>query len=775
MHTSKACVDETLQIRIQGTVQGVGFRPFVYRIAHQLDLSGWVLNDTEGVLIEVSGPDPTLEKFLQKLTDDLPAAAKIDFMAITQNTTGWNNQGFRILQSSTRGIIAASISPDITVCPECLDEMFDPSNRRYLYPFINCTNCGPRYSVIQELPYDRINTTMQSFNLCASCEKEYHDPLDRRFHAQPIACPDCGPQLSYWDSDGFPTEEKIGAVSLCVQDLRKGKIVAIKGLGGFHLACDATNASVINLLRARKHRSAKPFALMGKDLATLAHFVEINAHARDLLSSSAHPVVLLPKKPSSLPESLAPGLDALGVMLPYTPLQYLLFAQGAPTVLVMTSANRSGEPMVYRDEDLLKKLPGIADGFLVGDRPISRRIDDSVVGLQAGETTIFRRARGYAPAPVLHSSRFSPPKKPILALGGMLKNSIALATRGQVIASQHLGDLEEVESQKAFEEAISDLTRMYGVDLRGALIAHDLHPEYPSSKFAQTLPGQKFAVQHHEAHIASVLAEHDKWDKPVLGFAFDGTGLGTDGAIWGGEIFYGSLEVGLRRIGHLKYAKLPGGDAAAKYPDLAATGFLHGLTGWEKYIPEKISKVGQSLIASELNTYQTSSIGRLFDTVSALLGFHQKQEYEGQAAMMLEVLARQTTDSQPNYLYPFPFENSRWNSSPLLQAVLADLEHNVSKPQIAFRFHNTLANAVAEAATQLSEVYPSQSVVLSGGVWQNQLLHYLTTEKLQEKHFEVWWNRIVPPGDGGLSLGQLALASVSQMTKEVSHVSSSSI
>lgn len=497
---------------------------------------------------------------------------------------------------------------------------------------------------------------------------------------------------------------------------------------------------------------------MAKDTEALSGYVELSQAASALLLSNEKPIVLLPKSQPAQLQALAPDNPDLGVMLPYTPLQHLLFAEGAPELLVMTSANRSGEPMVYRDQDL-PRLEGLAEFYLVSDRPIARRVDDSIVALADQKPMILRRARGFAPAPILRSHRY---QQPILALGAMLKNAIALGARGQVLLSQHLGDLEELEARLAFRETIHDLAQMYQVNLEQTLIAHDLHPDYPSSQYAAELPGPKLAVQHHQAHIASVLAEHQHWSEPVLGFAFDSAGLGQDGAVWGGEVFYGSLEQGLKRVAHLKYAPLLGGDAAAAFPPQAALGFLQGLTGWESLLPGRLVRQGTSLLASRLPIPRTSSMGRLFDTVAALLGFHQRQDFEGQAPIWLENLARAHGLAKPQSSLNLPLVQSggifQWDYHPLLEVVLDWLNRVMPKDSVAWQFHAALAAGVGAAAQALREVYPCSWVALSGGVWQNRLLHQLTLTVLKAQGFTVLWNQAVPPGDGGLALGQLALA-----------------
>jgi hydrogenase maturation protein HypF len=745
----------TIQVRVKGVVQGVGFRPFIFRLAKHYGLTGWVLNDANGVLIQVSGDAITLEHFKKSISSEAPSAALVESVLEFSRFDGRAEKDFTIRESVVAPNITTLISPDLMICDDCLHELFDPMNKRYLYPFINCTNCGPRYSIIEALPYDRPFTTMKQFEMCDFCESEYHDPSNRRFHAQPVACPECGPTLRYI-VNGQEVARGHKVIEQAARALREGSILAIKGLGGYHLACDARNEKAINKLRERKFRKEKPFALIAKNVEVLEPYVILDDAIKELLNTTPRPIVLIPEGEKHLPEALAPDNADLGVMLPYTPLHYLLFNAGAPDLLVMTSANRSSEPIAYKDDEALDHLSGIADAIIIGERPIARRVDDSVVSVFDKKPVMFRRARGYAPSPVLHSERFT---KPILALGAGLKNTITLVTGGYAFVSQHLGDLDNYDSFVAFQETVRDLTTMYNVDLEKTLVVHDLHPNYPSSRYASELPGKKIAVQHHEAHIASVLAEHDTWNKNVLGFSFDGTGLGTDGVIWGGEVFYGGLTKGLERVAHLREAYLPGGDAAAKHPEQAAVGFLHQLDRslWQTYLDECTFQVARFLIDKSLNTPKTTSVGRLFDTVAALCGFKRKMTFEGQAAMWLESRARSiqtvVTDS-----YVLPFNGKTWDYHPLFESILLDKINGVELDIIAYKFHDALARAVTDATKTLSDTYRFDTVALSGGVWQNKLLHRLTLQQLRQASFEVWWNQQVPPGDGGISLGQAALA-----------------
>ncbi len=764
------------RVRVRGVVQGVGFRPFVYRIAHEDRLAGWVTNDTDGVLIDVQGAAAAVERFCRRLRDEPPPAARVDAVevealepAVAADAIGTAPGGaaaaprFVIAESRAGGQITTLVSPDLPVCDDCLREMRDPTDRRYRYPFINCTNCGPRYSIIADLPYDRPNTTMRGFTLCEACATEYHDPADRRFHAQPVACPVCGPELVLLDAEGAELARAEGVVERAAALLADGCILAVKGLGGYHLACDAADARAVAALRTRKFRKEKPFAVMAADVAALDGAVVLSDVDRALLTGRERPVVLAPKGSRPLPDGLAPGLVDLGVMLPYTPLQHLLFDAGAPRLLVMTSANRSSEPIAYRDDEAKERLRGIADAFVVGTRPIERRVDDSVATTMAGRPAVMRRARGYAPAPVARSDRYA---APILGLGAGLKNTITLATAGQAFTSQHLGDLEHYDAYVAFEETVRDLARLYHVDPERATVVVDLHPDYPSTRFGERLAPSPTRVQHHQAHVASVLAEREAFETRVLGFAFDGAGLGDDGTIWGGEVFHGSLTEGFARVAHLAAAALPGGDAAARNPVQAAVGFLHALPAerWQTRLPELPVRVASGMIASRTNTPATTSVGRLFDTVAALCGFHRPMSYEGQAAMWLEGLARAEAASADGAgagrrsAYPLPFDGRSFDHARLLDAVLDDLDAGAPPGRVALRFHLAVAAAVAEAAARLHDDHPAQAVVLSGGVWQNRLLFERTHALLERGGFDVWWNQRVPLGDGGISLGQVAWA-----------------
>ncbi len=728
-------------IRVQGVVQGVGFRPFVYRLATANHLAGWVLNQAEGVDIHLEGPEPALEAFVHDLRARPPVAACITGFDVRVSEPAGLRE-FTIRESRRDAHPTVRISPDLPVCTECLREMFDPLDRRYGYPYINCTNCGPRYTVIERLPYDRCNTTMKAWPLDEFCAGQYSHPGDRHFHAQPVACPDCGPNYT-------PSIEEIAG------RLRNGEIVAIKGIGGYHLACDARNPNAVLALRERKFRKEKPFAVMASSVDVTREIVELSADTETLLTSAARPIVLAPAK-VELP-GVAPGSRDLGVMLPYAPLHYLLFAAGAPDVLVMTSANRSSEPIAYEDNDARERLAGIADAFLIGERPIARRVDDSVARVGPFGPVVLRRSRGYAPGAVA----MLPVNRPVLAVGADLKNTITLVVNGQAFMSQHIGDLDHFQAVQSFEQTIQDLAGMYEVDWDDLLVAHDLHPQYASTLRALELPARdQMAVQHHRAHIASVLAERGAWDERVIGVSFDGTGYGDDGTIWGGEFFTGSLRGGFRRGMHLRKALLPGGDAAARYPVQCAAGFLSQVEDARVDFPERYHQALR-LVQAGVRAFETTSMGRLFDTVAAVLGFTREISFEGQAAMWLEHLAESASGSR---VYPFPIERNELDFRPLLLAVTEDRARRRDTGEIALAFHRAVAQALCDAVEKLRQETGIQTVVLSGGVFQNNLLLGLVKEQI-----EAWTNAAVPPNDGGISLGQAALAAICMIVSSDEH------
>jgi len=744
-------------IRVRGVVQGVGFRPFVYRLARANTLAGWVLNAEQGVEIHLEGAALSLEAFVRGLKSHPPPAASIAEIDVQPAQAVGLNE-FTIRESQRQQHPTVRISPDLPVCGECLNELFDPADSRYLYPYINCTNCGPRYSVLLALPYDRPNTTMKDWLLDDVCAAEYRDPSNRRFHAQPVACPACGPSY-YLHPPDEAADGSEGNIRRAAEILRAGGILAVKGLGGYHLVCDARNPTSVTALRTRKYRKEKPFALMAKDIWVSRTLIDLPAEAELLLISPARPIVLAPKKVELA--GVAPENNELGVMLPYTPLHHLLFAAGAPDVLVMTSGNRSSEPIAYKDDDALHRLAGIADSFLIGQRPIARRVDDSVARAGAFGPVVLRRARGYAPGAVASL----PAERPILALGADLKNTVTLVVDGQAFVSQHMGDLDHYETFRAFKETVRDLVSMYEVRWDDLLLVHDCHPQYLSTTHAIALGvSRSHAVQHHRAHVASVLAERGEWTKRVAGVSFDGTGYGDDGSIWGGEIFVGSVKEGFKRVAHLRPVALAGGDAAAALPIQAAAGFLSQLDDLPDFTLPPFGFSARYRSASELvrkgvRTFATTSMGRLFDTAAALLGFTREITFEGQAAIWLEQLARSAPSGEP---YPFSFTGEELDFRPLLRAVIEDHLHARDVREIARSFQWGIAQGLADALRLISRNHGVDGVVLSGGVFQNELLLEDLKRLLKDESLEVWTNHAVPPNDGGISLGQAALAAFGQ-------------
>jgi hydrogenase maturation protein HypF len=744
-------------IRIRGVVQGVGFRPFVYRLARANTLNGWVLNAEEGVEIHLEGTEKGLQAFVRDLRAQPPPAANIAEIEV-QPAEMVGLREFTIRTSEPREHPTVRISPDLPVCDDCLKELFDRADRRCWYPYINCTNCGPRYTVVLGLPYDRHNTTMSDWLLDESCSEEYSDPADRRFHAQPIACPACGPSYYLQPHDPAALGGE-ASIRTAARLLNEGKILAVKGLGGYHLACDARNPAAVAALRDRKYRKERPFAVMAKDVPVARGLVELSAETEALLTSVARPIVLAPAKVAL--SGVAPDNNELGVMLPYTPLHHLLFAAEGPEVLVMTSANRSSEPIAYEDRDALERLSGIADSFLIGQRPIARRVDDSVARAGVFGPVVLRRARGYAPGAV---TTF-PVSRPLLAVGADLKNTVTLVVNGQAFVSQHIGDLDHYQSFRAFQETIHDLVSMYEVRWDELLVVHDNHPQYVSTAYATALASQETcSVQHHRAHVASVLAERGEWTKRVAGVSFDGTGYGDDGTIWGGEIFVGALNTGFERVAHLRPAALAGGDAAAECPVQAAAGFLAQLHSMPDFAAAPFAfppryRNALDLVRKDVRTFVTTSIGRLFDTAAALLGFTREVTFEGQAAMWLEQLARGAPVSAP---YPFPFAGEELDFRPLLRAMIDDRLRERNVREIARSFQLGIAAGLHGALTAISRAHGVDTVVLSGGVFQNELLLEDMKSLFESGSLNLWTNHAVPPNDGGISLGQAALAAFGQ-------------
>jgi hydrogenase maturation protein HypF len=734
-----------LKVHVKGAVQGVGFRPFVYRLAEELKLKGFVINDTKGVQIEVEGDMKSLELFLLKLSSEKPPLARIHFVDF-QFLEPLGYEDFQIRESSELGEREVFVLPDMATCEDCLRELFDPSDRRYLYPFINCTNCGPRFTIVERLPYDRPNTTMKGFTMCSKCLKEYEDPKDRRFHAQPNACPRCGPWLSLYSSRGEILAEKDRALELAVEILKSGGILALKGIGGFHLMCDATSEAVVSLLRERKRRREKPFAVMFSSLEEILFYAEPSNLERALLLSPERPIVLLKTK-GGLAPSVAPGLKRIGAFLPYSPLHHLILRSvGRP--MVATSGNLSEEPIAYKDHEALERLSELADYILLHNREIKRRCDDSVVKVVGGFALPIRRSRGYAPMFITLPSEL---KRKVLAVGGMLKNTFALGFKDRVLLSQHVGDVENLGTLKAFEEMVLDLMELYSFEPE--VVVCDMHPRYETTRWARNFSEERdlplLEIQHHFAHTLSCMAEHGL-EGEVLGIAWDGTGYGEDGTLWGGEFLMCSYK-DYRRLFYFSPFKLIGGEKAVKEPRRVALSLLFELFGEEalnldlptlKAFDFKELHNLYRAWKSGVNSPQTSSVGRLFDGVASLLDIKQVISYEGQASMMLEDLY----DPWVGDHYPFELEASRINWKP----IILSLKEEKDKRRAVSRFINTLAQVCLRVAKEMGV----ERVCLSGGVMQNDPLISKIRELLESEGFRVYVHQKVPANDGGISLGQ---------------------
>ena len=735
--TEKPAV-QRLRITLHGAVQGVGFRPFVYRLATEMSLTGWVLNSSAGLVVEVEGPSEQLSRFEQRLEQERPKAS-----VVSVREFAWlpaeGSMRFEILASDHDSGKTVNVLPDLATCTECREELFDPENRRFEYPFTNCTNCGPRYTIVVDIPYDRPNTTMREFTLCPACREEYENPSNRRFHAQPNACPVCGPQLD-------------GTIEDAVEALRQGEIVALKGIGGFQLLVDARNPEAVARLRQRKHREEKPFALMMPSLEVARAYCEISPAEVQLLESQAAPIVLLqPKRDTDIAGNVAHCSPYLGVMLPYSPLHHLLM-QDCRFPLIATSGNRSDEPIATSNDEARARLKDIADHFLMHNRPIVRACDDSVVRLTRGRAGILRRARGYAPLGI-HVPMTLPP---VLAVGGHLKNTVAIGVGHDVFLSQHIGDLETLEARGAFEKAIDDLCRLYS--FKPEAVACDLHPDYASTHWAENSGLPLIRVQHHQAHVAACAAENGAQDA-YLGVSWDGTGYGLDGAIWGGEFFRVEGNQ-YERIAHLRSFGLPGGDAAVREGWRSAASLLFEVFGAESALPD-LSRQSPGkprldeakvryMLQHAINVVSTTSVGRLFDAVASITGVARQNRFEGQAAMLLEneIGLLRTEEA-------YALAGGDWG--PLISAVVADKADGVAVPLIAARFHNALVEWILEvaAAAKLNQV------VLSGGVFQNRYLTERAAAALESRGFVVFTHQRVPPNDGGIALGQAVMSRLS--------------
>lgn len=757
-----------VRLRIGGTVQGVGFRPYVFRLANALELGGFVCNDARGVLVEVEGAPPALDAFVQRLPVEAPPLAVCDTI-VREEIAPVGANAFTIGQSIAAPQPRALVSPDTATCADCLRELFDPSDRRYRYPFVNCTNCGPRFTIVRGVPYDRSLTTMASFRMCARCQAEYDDPADRRFHAQPNACPACGPMARLVDGSGRPAAASaVDAVAAASRALRDGAIVAVKGVGGYHLACRADHEATVARLRARKHREAKPFAIMVSSVASARALAELDALDERLLTGRERPIVLVRRRRgAAVASAVAPGHRDLGLMLPYSPLHHLLLAD-TETALVMTSGNVSDEPIAYEDDDALARLAGIADLFLVHNRPIEWRTDDSIVrGVSLGgirRPMMLRRSRGYVPSALRLPV---PAVEPVLACGGQLKNTFCLARGTQAWIGPHVGDLANFETLESYERGIAHHERL--VSVSPATIAHDEHPDYLATNYAldraERTERDTIGVQHHHAHLAACLAEHGE-EGVAIGIIFDGSGYGSDGSVWGGEVLIGDLA-SFERVGHVRTVSMPGGETAVREPWRMACAWLCDCE--PSIVPERprmmrefvdegrwqlMSRLARSVIASP----RTSSMGRLFDALAAICGVRCVVSYEGQAAIELEMAA--DTDEWGRYELSLGEEDGQLilDPRPLVRSVVADLEAGVRVPTVASRIHNGVAEAAARTCRVVADRRGVRTVVLSGGVFQNVLLLERTAAMLDRGGFRVLVPERLPPNDGGLSFGQAAVA-----------------
>ncbi len=758
---------------IRGQVQGVGFRPFVYRLAGRWGLNGYVANNDYGVAIEVEGPSDHVSAFGEAITAELPPLARITDLRF-HDVTLLGEADFRIIESRRDTGRRPEVTPDAATCADCLRELFDPVDRRFQYPFINCTNCGPRYSIIRSVPYDRSATTMSQFVMCGSCQREYDDPANRRFHAQPNACPTCGPHLQFVIAGADSSASSSNRVSddECIERaarfLRDGKIVAVKGIGGYHLACRADSEEAVQRLRQRKIRDGKPLAVMVPDIQSAEKIGVVGPTERIALTSPAAPIVLIPQKSGHrLAPSIAPSCRDFGVMLPNAPIHHLLFKLGLGPI-VMTSANLSGQPLTYEDDEAVRELSDVVDAFLMHNRPIFRPIDDSVVFAFRDDVIPIRRARGYAPLPIRTTVAFPGDTEPsVLALGAELKSSVCLLNHGEAIVSEHLGDSTHPQAYRHFVRAVNRMSELY--EFRPTVVAHDLHPQYLSTQYAGGAKLPTVAVQHHHAHIASVMAE---WDEagPVVGIACDGTGYGTDGAVWGCEIL--QCERGeFRRLGHLDYFPLIGGDLAAMETWRPAAALLYAAfpDRWKEILLERAAagnfRMDRSVLESVeqqirggINSPPTSSLGRVFDAVSFLLGLCERNRHEAEAAMTLEAIA--LNDALPPYHYETVQTADMFVLSilPMIREIVADMEQGAPVGRLASRFHETVADMLAEAAVGVARAAGIETVVVSGGCFANRVLLKRIVDLLENRNFRVLYHRLVPSGDGGISLGQAYVA-----------------
>lgn len=743
-----------LRLRVVGAVQGVGFRPFVYRLATELSLGGWVNNSPSGVTIEVEGAGENLDEFRRRFDREKPPRASIQGLEATElDAAGF--VGFEIRASEQGGEKSAVVLPDIATCDDCLSEIFDPANRRHLYAFTNCTNCGPRYSIITAIPYDRPNTTMCTFRMCAACAAEYSDPMDRRFHAQPIACPECGPRLALWDGAGTHVATGHDALRQAAAAVLDGRILALKGIGGFQLIADAGREDVVSRLRSLKRRDEKPFAIMCTKLDEACEMCEVGEAERRLLLSPEAPIVLLRRQATeAVAGNVAPGNPYLGVMIPYSPLHHIFMKEvGRP--VVATSGNLSDEPICTDEGEALARLSGIADFYLVHDRPIARHVDDSIVRVAAGRELVLRRARGYAPLPLA----LARPVAPTLAVGAHLKNTVSLAVGRQVFTSQHIGDLETVQAYDAFRGVVESLSELF--ETSPQRVVADLHPDYMSTQYALGSGLPVMRVQHHQAHVFACMAENEV-APPCLGVAWDGTGLGDDGSIWGGEIFRVDADSQIRRVAHMRTFRLPGGERAIREPRRSALGLLYEIWGRAALEHSNLAPLRDTprdelqtmldMLDRRVNAPVTSSAGRLFDAVASITGIRQTMRFEGQAAMELEFALESVSTSDT---YPMAIRSAGgmividWQ--PLIEGIVRDVQAAVSVGLISARFHNGLAQAIVAVAREVGE----EKVLMSGGCFQNRYLLEQSIRRLRASGFRPYWHQRIPPNDGGIALGQI--------------------
>ncbi|MEK6528674.1 MAG: carbamoyltransferase HypF [Nitrospirota bacterium] len=742
-----------LKIKITGLVQGVGFRPFVFRLAKELGLKGYVLNDTQGVLTEVEGAKDKLDEFLIRVDREKPAISKIFSLQHSFfEEAGYKD--FEISKSNEQGDKKVSILPDIAVCDECIKDISTPSDRRFHYPFTNCTNCGPRFTIINTLPYDRKNTSMKDFKMCPDCEKEYNLPSDRRFHAQPDACPLCGPAVSLYDSKGEFICEKDKAIEKVIDLINQGRIIALKGIGGYHLVCDATNKEAVDRLRKRKLREEKPMAVMFPDLNAIKAEAHINSLEERALNSIEKPIVIVKKRDRTIiADSVSPDNSTVGAFLPYAPLHHVIL-QKLKKPIIATSANMTDEPIVKDEKDAFMRLENIADYILSHNREIIRRCDDSVVRISAGRQVPVRRSRGFAPVPLTLPFRL---KKPVLGLGSYMNNTIAVGIDDRVFISQHIGDLDTPLAIEFYEETINDFLRLFGV--KPEVVVSDMHPGYYSTKFGERhFKDKLLKVQHHFAHILSCMAENNMPENSeVIGFAFDGTGYGTDKTIWGSEVLIASYK-GFKRVFHLRPYRLPGGDKAVKEPRRTAISLLYETFGDKAMdtglisIPEKEQMFFLDMIKKGINSPFTTSMGRLFDGISSIIGLKHTTSYHAQAAIALEQTALKSGETGS---YPFIVEDDIIDYRPLIEKIAGDLKSGVPKETIAKKFHNTIVEIVIHVSEILRKETYIKTVALSGGVFQNSILLENTFNRLKEDGFIPLIHQLVPPNDGGISLGQV--------------------